>query len=198
MRTLTRNLMPAVAVGLLLLPALTASASDSNESWQAMKVQAKQEKIDTMANQSLHEVLARSPKAKALYDEAYGWAAFSDLKVALGLSGAGGKGVAVNKETGQRTYMDMGSAGAGFQLGVKKYEVVFLFENRETFENFINNGWSAGAGASAIGGTAGGGVQASFVNGIAAYELTKGGLMASADISGTKYWKSDELNGTEH
>ncbi len=198
MSRLTRNLMPAVAVGLLLLPALSASASDANESWESMRVQAKQEKIDTMANQALHEVLAKSPKANALYEKAYGWAAFSDLKVAFGLSGAGGKGVAVNIKTGLRTYMDMGSAGAGLQLGVKKYEVVFLFENRETFDNFVNNGWSAGAGASAIGGTAGGGVQASFVNGIAAYELTKGGLMASADISGTKYWKSDELNGTEH
>jgi hypothetical protein len=31
-------------------------------------------------------------------------------------------------------------------------------------------------------------------NGVAYYQLTDKGLMASADISGTKYWKNDDLN----
>ena len=33
-----------------------------------------------------------------------------------------------------------------------------------------------------------------FVNGIAIYQLSDAGLMASADIAGTKYWKNKKLN----
>ena len=37
-------------------------------------------------------------------------------------------------------------------------------------------------------------VKTGFVNGIAIYQMTEKGLMANADIAGTKYWKNDKLN----
>ena len=33
-----------------------------------------------------------------------------------------------------------------------------------------------------------------FVDGIAIYQITESGLMAQADIAGTKYWKDKKLN----
>jgi hypothetical protein len=33
-----------------------------------------------------------------------------------------------------------------------------------------------------------------FVNGLAVYQLTESGLMANADIAGTKYWQNKKLN----
>lgn len=38
------------------------------------------------------------------------------------------------------------------------------------------------------------GYQSGFVNGMSVFMLTDKGLMASADIAGTKYWKNNKLN----
>ena len=42
--------------------------------------------------------------------------------------------------------------------------------------------------------TAGANAKTTFSNGVAVFQLTEKGLMASVDIAGTKYWKSDKLN----
>ena len=90
--------------------------------------------------------------------------------------------------------MKMGTAGIGVGLGVNKYQVVFLFQDSQTFDNFVNKGWQADAGATASAGTNAAEVKTGFVNGIAIYQMTEKGLMANADIAGTKYWKNNKLN----
>ena len=50
------------------------------------------------------------------------------------------------------------------------------------------------ASAAAAAGTATAGVQAQFQDGIAYYQITESGLIASADIAGTKYFKHKKLN----
>jgi lipid-binding SYLF domain-containing protein len=72
--------------------------------------------------------------------------------------------------------------------------VIFLFQDSQTFDNFVNKGWQADAGATASAGTNAAEVKTGFVNGIAIYQMTEKGLMANADIAGTKYWKNDKLN----
>ena len=166
----------------------------AEESWEDLNQQAKQAKINETAQESLDEVFKGSQNAKDLYGKAYGWAAFDNLKIAFGWSGGGGNGVAVNKGTGARTYMKMGTVGVGLGLGAQKYQVVFLFQDEKTFRNFVDKGWQADATAQAAAGTAGVGGQTGFVNGIAIYQITDKGLMASADIAGTKYWKHKKLN----
>jgi lipid-binding SYLF domain-containing protein len=166
----------------------------AEESWEDLDQQAKRAKIDEEANTTLKTVLDEREKAEALYKDAYGWAAFDNLKIAFGFSGGGGNGVAVNKETGDRTYMKMGTAGVGLGLGGQKYQVVFFFETEKAFRSFVDKGWKAETGAQAAAGTAGVSAEASFHNGIAIYKMNEAGLMASADISGTKYWKNKKLN----
>ena len=79
-------------------------------------------------------------------------------------------------------------------LDAQKYQVVFLFQNRETFDKFINKGWEADANANAVAGTAGANAEATFRDGVALYQITQAGLMLQADIAGTKYWKDKKLN----
>jgi lipid-binding SYLF domain-containing protein len=151
--------------------------------------------IDKMAAAAHEELFAKSPEAKTLYGTAYGCAVFDNLKLAFLLTAGGGKGVAIPKAHPEmRTYMSMGSAGVGIGLGAHKYQVVFLFETKERFEKFVNEGWVADVAANAVAGKEGASAQAGFVNGIAIYQLTEGGLMLQADISGTKYSRDDELN----
>jgi len=171
-----------------------AGATAEEPEWKSMKQEAKAAKIDETADEALQTLFVERPKAKDLYSSAYGWAVFDNLKLAFGVSGGGGNGVAVNRQTGERTYMKMGTGGVGLGLGVNKYQVVFLMEDQQTFDNFVNKGWQADAGATAAAGKAAAEAKTDFVNGLAIYQLTEKGLMLNADIAGTKYWKNKKLN----
>ncbi len=175
---------------------LTAQApGDKTEAeWNNQKIEAKRSQIDATAGAALDQLLKNNPNAKDLYEKSYGWAAFDNLKLGFFFSGGGGKGVAVNKGTNQRTYMDMGSAGFGLAFGGKKYEVVFLFQTKAAFDAFVNKGWEAQGSASGTAGNAQAGAQTGFVNGMAIYQIASTGLMANVDLTGSKYFKSKDLN----
>jgi len=189
-----RAITISLAALLLLAPATRLVAGDGNEDWKSLKAESKRMKINEMADEALNEVMNKNWKAQELFESAYGWAAFDNLKIAFLISGGGGNGVAIEKASGKRTYMKMGTAGIGFDLGGQAYQVVFLFQDEKTFFNFVEKGWKADASAQAAAGDAGANATTGFVNGIAVWQITEKGLMASADISGTKYWKNKKLN----
>ena len=159
--------------------------------------QEKRDDINAMADGALKELFEANDSAKGLYDKAVGYAVFDNLKIQFIIAGGGGVGVAVGKASGQRTYMKMGTGGIGLGLGGKKYQVIFLFETEKRLQSFIDKGWKADTSASAAAGTAAAGVEAQFQDGIAYYQITESGLIASADIAGTKYFKHKKLNGDE-
>jgi lipid-binding SYLF domain-containing protein len=171
-----------------------APAPTPRDQWAEMRLDAKRKVTDAMAGETLERLTIREPKAKELFEKAYGWAVFDNFKFGIGLSGAGGNGVAVERAGGKRIYMKMGSAGIGLTLGGQKYRIVFLMQDSQTFERFVAKGWYADASARAAAGKEGGASGTSFVNGLAIYQLNESGLMASLDISSTWYSKDDELN----
>ena len=63
-----------------------------------------------------------------------------------------------------------------------------------TFDEFVESGWDADGSASAAAGDEGLNAKASFVNGMAVFQMTKKGLIAQASVKGTKYWKDEDLN----
>jgi lipid-binding SYLF domain-containing protein len=133
--------------------------------------------------------------SQTLFDRAAGYATFKVTKAGLGASGAGGGGVAVDKKTGNRTYMRMGSAGVGFTVGVSRYDIVILFETDEKLAAFSQGGWDSSATAQAAAGTSGAQISSTFFDGVAYFQFGRKGLMASADVSGTRFWVAEELNG---
>ncbi|NOQ32024.1 MAG: hypothetical protein GQ570_12975 [Helicobacteraceae bacterium] len=140
-----------------------------------------------------------APKSRAMLKSSYGYATFSNVGVNLILlSAEGGKGLAHNNKTGKNTYMNMASGGVGIGLGVKNFRAIFLFENKEVFDSFVNSGWEANAQADAAAkvGKDGGALNAaiSVAPGIRLYKLTENGLALQATIQGTKYWKDSDLN----
>jgi lipid-binding SYLF domain-containing protein len=182
-----------VAAIILGLSATPIGAQESGD-WESLKADSKKAKINSMADEALAELFTQSPKAKELYGRSYGWAVFDNMKITFGISGGGGQGVAVAKDSGKRTYMKMGTAGLSVGIGAKSYQVVFLLEDSKTFTSFVEKGWQADATASAVAGTAGAEGQSGFSSGLATYVITDKGLMASADIAGTKYWQNKKLN----
>jgi lipid-binding SYLF domain-containing protein len=185
----------ALALATAPLAAQTPAPGDKSEAeWNSQKIEAKRSQVDATAGAALDQLLKNNANAKALYDKSYGWAAFDNLKLGFFFSGGGGKGEAVEKATGKKTYMNMGSAGFGLAFGGKKYEVIFLFQTKAAFDAFVNNGWQAQGSASGTAGTAQGGAQTGFVNGMAIYQISSTGLMANVDLTGSKYFKDKELN----
>jgi lipid-binding SYLF domain-containing protein len=178
----------AALAALILVVAGAAVAAEKSD-----KNAKKRGEIDAMASRALDQVLAKSSAAKEIHKKSVGYAAFENVKVALGVSGGGGNGVAVPK-SGKRVYMKMGTAGIGFGLGGQKYQVVFFFETETALQSFVDTGWQADVSAQAAAADQGANVGATFKDGIAVFQLTDKGLMASADVAGTKYWKNAGLN----
>lgn len=181
----------AVSVALLVLAHWAhAQEVDAKADAKAAKTRAD---IDKEAADTLEE-FRELPGAQALFDKAAGYAVFRVTKGGLGASGAGGGGVAVDKATGKRTYMRMGSAGVGLTFGVSRYNVVILFETKDKLDAFVKGGWDSAATAQAAAGTSGAQVSSTFFDGVAYFQIGRRGLMASADVSGTRFWYAEELN----
>jgi len=187
--------MSVLTVMMMLLAAFPGAVAEEGD--KETKPEKKRAEIDARSKETLDELLAKNEKAKELYDTAHGYAVFGNWKFAFVVSGGGGSGVAVDKATGKRTYMNMGTVGVGLGLGGKKYQVVFLFQDDKTFNGFIEKGWQADTSATAAAGTAAAEAGTGFVNGIAIYQITDSGLMAQADVAGTKYWKDSKLNESQ-
>ncbi|WP_299660675.1 hypothetical protein [uncultured Ruegeria sp.] len=154
-------------------------------------------KLDAMAGDILDQLLAEDPQAQALYDVSAGYAVFDSRKVTVFPVSAGyGRGVAVSKETEQHTYMNMGTGGVGGAIGIGGFETKFviLFETPADLEKFISQGYDATAETGAMYGEDRSGETLHFTEGRSFFALSKKGWRVSAGATGTKFWKSPELN----
>jgi len=167
--------------------------------WSGKTVDQQRAERQQVRNETLELLYKHAPEAKEMVANSYGYAAFSNVGVNLVLlSAEGGIGMAHDNKTGKNTYMNMASGGVGFGLGIKDFRAVFLFENKEVFDQFVNKGWEANAQADAVAKLADKGDAISLAitvaPGVRLYKLTQNGLALQATIQGTKYWKDGDLN----
>ena len=138
-----------------------------------------------------------------LLAETYGYAVLPTIgKGGIGIGGAGGTGCvfAGSKHTGN---ISMGQVTIGFQLGGQAYSQLILFQNADTYKEFIGGNFEFGADATAVALTYGAQAGAStkgasasagdtkgaadWKRGMAVYTIAKGGLMYEASIGGQKF-----------
>jgi lipid-binding SYLF domain-containing protein len=187
-------------MGLLAFSLLLASFAAAQEAApdapnaEANEAVAQKTQIDAAAQAALDDLFQQNQGAKDLYERAAGYAAFTALKAGFFVTGGRGTGVVVNKGTGARKYMRMATGGIGLGIGGQRYNLVVLFEDEALLNRFIEGGWDASTSAQAAAGVDGIAYTSSFVGGVAIYQLTDRGLMAQADVSGTRFWVIDELN----
>ena len=163
------------------------------------EIQKTRQEIQKMRRETLQMLYKYAPHARNRIENAYGYATFSNIGVNIFLlSTENGTGLAHNNKTGKEIYMKMLSGGIGLGLGVKDFRIVFIFDNKKVFDDFVNSGWEANAQADAAAKSDDKGAAASaavtVAPGVHLYKLTKNGLALQATIQGTKYWKDDELN----
>jgi len=152
-----------------------------------------------MRKATLKDLYKELPGAKKVIKNSKGYAVFSNIGINLLIvSTANGSGVARNKKTGKDIYMKMFSAGVGIGAGIKDFRGVFGFTTQNAVNEFVNEGWQAGAqgDAAAKSGDKGDDLATAIDvgPGIKLYQLTESGLALQATIQGTKYWKDDDLN----
>lgn len=169
--------------------------------WGASKEEINSQKADIrkMANETIARLYKVQPSAKKAVSTSAGYAVFSNFGIKIFLAGGGsGEGIAVNNKTKEETFMKMVEMQIGFGMGVKKFRLVWVFENQKVLGDFINSGWefggqaTAAAQASGQGGSFAGAM--SIYPGVWLYQLTDDGLALELTAKGTKYYKDSNLN----
>ncbi len=178
----------------ILLCAVCGTALEAKDS----KAQA-QAKIRSATTKILNKLYSVNPKAKAAVQQAAGYAVFSATGTKILVAGGGmGKGLAVNTKTKKEVFMKMAEIQAGLGFGIKKFQLVWVFETEALLEKFENSGWEIGgqATAAATTGTSGAAFQGAMAiaPGIWLYQMTDKGVALELTAKGTKYYKDDDLN----
>jgi lipid-binding SYLF domain-containing protein len=151
------------------------------------------------AQDALAAVYKVQPSAKAAVESAAGYAAFSNFGMKILLAGSGtGKGVAVNNKTKATTYMKMAEIQAGLGFGVKKFQLLWVFETEQALNKFVNSGWEIGAQATASARTGDKGKSyqgaVAVSPGVWLYQVSGDSLAVELTAKGTKYYKDGDLN----
>lgn len=134
------------------------------------------------------------------FENAYGYAVFPTVgKGGFGIGGSYGEGQVYRQGThvGDSTLAQL---SIGLQLGAQAYSEIIFFESKADYYAFTSGSFEFGAqasavaltlGASAQAGSTGAGAQAgdkqskaTYINGMAVFTMTKGGLMYEASIGG--------------
>jgi lipid-binding SYLF domain-containing protein len=177
--------------------------------------------ILTEKDRIVKKVAETNPEVLEKIESAEGYATFNALNVNLLLvATARGKGVVVDNQSGEVTFMSVTSIGGGLGAGLKDMRALMIFNDRSTMDQFVNTGWQFGASADASlksgdkGGAIGEGIalsadedggtdtalgagasEALAANtSIEIYRITEAGIALQATIAGTKYNQIEELN----
>ena len=188
------TLLMSIAAGMSAGTALAQRGDhDDKEAITDSERAERREQIMDMASDTIASMRADGT-AGTLLEQAYGYAVFDTTKGGFIVTGAGGTGVATRKGGASPVYMHMGAGGIGLGAGIENYKLVMLFEDKATYDKFVEGAWSAGVSAQAAAGGDGKAAVARFVNGVAVYHLTDKGVIAQVDATGVKFWPSDRLN----
>lgn len=184
-----------IAAALICAFALSARAADDKAEDKAKE----QAEVRKLVQQTLERLYKAQPAAQSAVAHGAGYAVFSNTGVKILFAGSGkGKGIAVDNQTKKEVFMKMLEVQAGLGFGVKKFSVIFVFDNDKALNSFINSGWEFGGQASAAAktGDKGGSMEgaASVSDGVWMYQMTDKGLAVELTGKGTKYYKDDDLN----
>jgi lipid-binding SYLF domain-containing protein len=139
------------------------------------------------ARTTVDEFREADPEISKFFDSSFGYAIFPSIgKGAIGVGGAGGKGV-VFKQGDPTGGCNMTQVSIGFQFGGQAYSEVIFFEDEKTYDNFINNKFQFAAQASAVALKSGASKDAKYAEGVLVFTMAKGGLMYEASIGGQKF-----------
>lgn len=155
-------------------------------------------KVREQSRAVLETLYKARPEAREVIANAAGYATFRNIGVKLGVAGTGrGRGLA-QSATGEATFMRFVEVQAGLGAGVKRYDLVFVFETPEAYRRFVSKEWQYSGQSTVAARSKRGGKaidDASPIGeGVWLYQLTSTGLAAEATLKASKYFPDKELN----
>ena len=185
------NHLRLLGVGVLILFCVSINLAKTKEEKQA--------EARKKADQTLQKLYKAQPSSQAAIKRAAGYAVFNNKSAKIFVGGGGsGSGIVVDNKTKHVTYMKMREIQAGLGMGIKKFSLVYVFENKKVLEDFANGNWDSGGQttAAAKSGDGGGSLQGAVAGGpgVWVYQMTDKGLALELTVKGTKYSKDDDLN----
>jgi lipid-binding SYLF domain-containing protein len=186
-------------VGTATLVVLVSGALVSGAAGAEKPKEEQRAEVRKAANETLARLYQVQPGAKATIAKAAGYAVFNSFGMKIGVAGTGrGKGLAVDKGSGRETFMKMLEVQAGLGFGVKKFQLVWVFETPAALTRFTTSGWELGGQttASAKAKEQGAAMQGALAvsPGVWLYQLTDSGLALELTAKGTKYLRDGDLN----
>lgn len=158
----------------------------------------KQAEVQKSTKAAMERFYKARPELKAAVEKAPGYGVFTTYGVSFLIGGSGGTGLVHDSKSKKDTYMNVGGASAGLQLGAAQTEMLIVFKTAAAMTKFVDSGWevtnAATASAGASGAMAGGGKGESAMMDAETYTLTKNGLEAGLAVGGAKFWKDKDLN----
>lgn len=162
----------------------------------------KRKAVRNMRTEALNDLFEMEPGVRAKLKRAAGYGVFTNIESKIMFIASGsGYGVVTDNKTGKETFMKMAKFGGGVGMGIQSFRGVFVFNNREVMNRFVEEGWEFGGGAdvSAKSGEKGAAATGDMNvdtggEAIEVYQFTDSGVSLSAVVMGTKYWKDDDLN----
>src|SRR5690606_96177 len=155
----------------------------------------RRQRLEASAETAVDELREADSGAAAALDAAYGYAVFDATEGGSIETGTDGTGVAKVKDGGESTFMHVGGADLGLAAGGESDKLVLVFPDEETYDEFAEGGWEAGATARAAAGDEGVGSDA-VTEDVQVYRLTDAGVVEKTDLTGMRFWPSEELNET--
>jgi hypothetical protein len=127
------------------------------------------------------------PSIERFFAKSAGWAVFPSVaKGAIGIGGAGGKGVLFEKGKATGT-TSLGQVTIGLALGGQEYAEIIFFENDLALTNFKGGNFALAAQVSAVAAASGAAATAKYQQGVAVFTIAIGGLMYEASVGGQKF-----------
>ncbi len=202
----TKAIMGLLTAALAVMPALaplpTAYAESGTEQrtqQQVTKKDKQRAELRTKTYKALLDLYQKKPKSRAAIQNAYGYAVFVDTSYTMGFLGGGhGRGRAINLHSKREVFMKMGEVKLGLGLGIRQSNIIFVFGNKDAFDDFVTKGWKFGGQAVAA---AGDGVNGDALEGsfqvapsMWMYQVTTKGLAAEISLKGTNFYVDKDLN----
>ena len=152
----------------------------------APNTQAERRGLVAEADATVAAMTAKDPSLQRMLDQSPGYAVFPNIGAAGAIvGGAYGRGVLF--EQGRPAgFVELNQGSLGALIGGQTYSQVMVFENESAMSRIKSGNFDVGAEASAVALTAGIADAAQFENGVAIFQLPKGGLMATAAVNGQK------------
>lgn len=135
----------------------------------------------------LDKMVQTNSGIESYHKSAYGYVVYPKVtKAGLILGGAGGKGIVYQNHAVVGS-SSLKQASVGLQAGGQQYSEIIFFQNESAYNHFINGKLKFDAQVSAVAIKPGVSLDVAYVDGVAVFTQSIGGLMFEASVGGQHF-----------